>query len=1004
MKKIFLIIVLLLFSQRFFTQSRKGELDKINTNDNYNYLAGNEILMWVGNNGMCAHDPRNDASGFYWPGGENAIITAIFTDGLIWGGKIDDEIRVGGATYRYGLQAGKILPNGDADNPEQEKYRIYKIRKGIIDKDYNEWPVEDGAPWIDIDGDEMFSRSIDKPQSLGDETIWYVMNDLDSSRTHLLYGSEPIGLEVQVTMWASMEMPDVLFKKYIIINKSNTTIKDMYFGQWSEPDVGYASDDYFGCDTTLSLAFCYNADNDDEYYYRLNPPALGYSFLQGPIVEGERKDTALIKGRKIPGYKNLPLTSFILYINAAGTMYRDPQLGTPRGGMEMYNNLQGSLWDGSPVINPINGEPTVFCTPGDPVYGTGWYEGAGWPRGPNPDNRRLLASCGPIVMQPADTQEVVIAVHMARGENNIHSVKKLKDQSKILHEIYNNPDWFKFSITPKLESYAGDGDITLWWNSDAEKFELTDYMLMNSELEDTTYSFEGYRVFQFSDEYGSNPIQIDIYDINNGIELLYDFRNIEGKTVRVPVLRAKDEGLRRWIKINKDYYTNSPLLNGKKYYFGVTAFAYSPSSGNQLLESEPVIIEVIPGREPIDYTRDFDPDDLVKGEHIEGDGDGYAIGKIIDESNLTGDKYEVKIFGDIKTASYSITNTTKDLLIVDKSDEFNSDTLMNEIYDGLMFIINNIGRDSINSFGYNELTHKNKASAIKEIVETANGNGILENPHNVYNQQNSTNSWLITNYITDEGIENINSRDNLGYDNYEMRFTSSGSEYYAVYFPISVIDIRDGTKAANRVPFEFWNLSKNIKLVPKIFDVNENGIWNLNSDGTWETITFVDSPAYVEPLPDKSGICTPEHGIINNFVINGELPETGTVIRINTWKPLREGDIFTITSPKPNFNNLAAAKERINEITVFPNPFYDNTRLYHTDRKVTFTNLPNKVLIRIYTIAGTFVTRLEKDSESPWLDWDLKNSHGGVVGGGIYLAYIEMPGIGNKILKIAVVL
>ena len=28
------------------------------------YIAANEILMWVGNNGMNSHDPRNDASGF----------------------------------------------------------------------------------------------------------------------------------------------------------------------------------------------------------------------------------------------------------------------------------------------------------------------------------------------------------------------------------------------------------------------------------------------------------------------------------------------------------------------------------------------------------------------------------------------------------------------------------------------------------------------------------------------------------------------------------------------------------------------------------------------------------------------------------------------------------------------------------------------------------------------------------------------------------------------------
>ena len=55
--------------------------------------------MWMGNNGMGSHDPRTDGSGFYWPGGESATIAAIFADGLVWGGKVNGEIRVNGSTY-----------------------------------------------------------------------------------------------------------------------------------------------------------------------------------------------------------------------------------------------------------------------------------------------------------------------------------------------------------------------------------------------------------------------------------------------------------------------------------------------------------------------------------------------------------------------------------------------------------------------------------------------------------------------------------------------------------------------------------------------------------------------------------------------------------------------------------------------------------------------------------------------------------------------------------------
>jgi len=82
----------------------------------YDYFSSNQIFMWIGNNGMGSHDPRTDGSGFYWPGGDSATITAIFIDGLVWGGKVNGEIRVNGDTYRFGLQPGKILEDKTADN------------------------------------------------------------------------------------------------------------------------------------------------------------------------------------------------------------------------------------------------------------------------------------------------------------------------------------------------------------------------------------------------------------------------------------------------------------------------------------------------------------------------------------------------------------------------------------------------------------------------------------------------------------------------------------------------------------------------------------------------------------------------------------------------------------------------------------------------------------------------------------------------------------------------
>ena len=59
--------------------------------------------------------------------------------------------------------------------------------------------------------------------------------------------------------------------------------------------------------------------------------------------------------------------------------------------------------------------------------------------------------------------------------------------------------------------------------------------------------------------------------------------------------------------------------------------------------------------------------------------------------------------------------------------------------------------------------------------------------------------------------------------------------------------------------------------------------------------------------------------------------------------------------------------------------------------------------IRIYTLAGVFVQRIDKNSTSPFVDWNLLNADNIPVASGVFLAYVEIPDVGTKILKIAVV-
>ena len=431
--------------------------NKTNTNDHSQYIAINQIFMWVGNNGMGSHDPNTDGNGFYWPGGENATISMLYEDGLVWGAKIDQELRVNGSTYRHGLQAGKILPNGKADDPSLEKYRVYKIRKGweslpfgptrdAYEKDYNEWPIEDGAPYVlDKDGNKI-------PEFVGDEVLWCVSNDMDSSRSRYTYGTLPMGLEQQMTIYGfnkQDDFGDVVFKKYTFLNKGNLTLREMIFAYWSEADVGYVLDDYTGCDTLLKLGYGYNGDNDDDSYGAA-PPAIGYVFLQGPTVQGEVTESAKFLSKWRHGYKNLPMTAFTTFINGDPTgQYVDADMGVAAGSIQFYNFMTGKTKMGVQFVDPHTGVPTNTMLAGDPVAGTGWYEGKGWPTAtqPNglwPGNRRLTMSSGSFTMAPGDTQEVVIGIVVGRGTSNLNSITELKRKTKLVQLVYDSD----FSFDP----------------------------------------------------------------------------------------------------------------------------------------------------------------------------------------------------------------------------------------------------------------------------------------------------------------------------------------------------------------------------------------------------------------------------------------------------------------------------------------------------------------------------------------------------------------------------
>ncbi len=149
----------------------------------------------------------------------------------------------------------------------------------------------------------------------GDQTIWWVFNDMGN--THTETQGQPIGLEIRAQAFAfstNDEINNMTFYSYEIINRSTYELRETYFSQWVDPDLGYAWDDYVGCDVRRGLGYCYNGkatDTPGSGSYTGIPPAVGIDFFQGPYMDADGKDNPKIDIPWIKDHGSAPLQQLL---------------------------------------------------------------------------------------------------------------------------------------------------------------------------------------------------------------------------------------------------------------------------------------------------------------------------------------------------------------------------------------------------------------------------------------------------------------------------------------------------------------------------------------------------------------------------------------------------------------------------------------------------------------------------------------------------------------------
>jgi len=1075
-KFLFLFLIsfsLVLYAEEGNKKDSKG-LNKTQGNPVRTFLNINNISTQIYNDGNSDITPDGN-SGVIFPKGSGK--TAVFESGLLWGAQVagDPQVRVGGSAYRQGLQSGKILSPGVAEDPALPKNRIYRVRPDIYpggpfvdlstaatdeglpatairdqyEKDWNEWPAADGAPFVDNNNNGTYDPTVDIPGVKGaDQTIWFVANDLNAAATIFMYGTNPLGIEMQATIWSYAQtgaLGNMFFRKYKLINKSNITFDSMYVSMWSDVDLGNSTDDFAGCDTTLSLGYCYNANATDDTYKPLPPPAVGFDFFQGPILNGvagedrnkngvdDAADFGIFGGKVVgPGKLNLPMTAFYYFARGDASVV-DPTQGAPQGSTQFYNFFQGKIGlTGVPFVDPNTLQPTPFVLTGDPQTRSGWIDGQLIPAG----DRRIGSASGPFQMAPSDTQEVVVAEICAGaipGTDRLSSIGLLKFYDQQAQLAYDN--FFDLPVAPpapEVNIVTLDKEIVLDWGEAQGKVSATE----SSDAKG--YKFQGYNVYQLPSTSAdvTQGKRIATFDVVDGIGKIEDFFFDPNTGVVAKGVRqfGNDTGIKRYLSIKNDELNGgTPLINGIRYYFAVTSYSFNPDpvAVPNNLENPLIVFTVVPASLNPGVRSQYTAGDTLKFEHSAGVSEGLVIPIVVDPTKLTGDNYKVT-FEDVNGETlWKLTDVTKNQVLLSNQSNVSGDDSYLAV-DGILLKVTGPPAPGMKDWqipsGARRWTFAGGADGFglegfSGAIGNAFGNWFSSSTIGYDKLKNVLIKLAPTDLngdLTDPSDPNVS----FGYRYLRGATGAPAKPEFAPYIinatagyayqdyvknkPFAAFDVESNPPRRLMIGHLENNVAGGLvdgKYWPPDFNVGDNVagsgprewffIYDTDYSETMDPSLAVDILNTITPMiwmgtPARRGDVAFAAG--DEFLILAN--------HINTVQ-----DVFTFTAPMATQSN-ELAKQDVEKINVFPNPYYgaNSEELNKYNRFVTFSHLPAKATIRIFNLAGVLVREIDKNSTSQFERWDLANYSGLPVASGLYITYIDMPEVGKtKILKLAII-
>ncbi len=213
----------------------------------------NRLSLPFNNHGIIADILYEGKDGGWYDEGR-----ILFSGGFFITGKIGNDIWAtcqASASRISDYQPGIV--GSSTDDPKNQLYVIkasdphfgeswqnysYAVLLGAKFYDGNNNGIYDPT---DLNGNGIWDLNEDRPDMLGDETLWCVYNDGVPSELRTFRNMYPLGIEIKQTVFALGEnltgpIENMFFIRYIITNTGTVVqeIDSVIFSGWADPDIG----------------------------------------------------------------------------------------------------------------------------------------------------------------------------------------------------------------------------------------------------------------------------------------------------------------------------------------------------------------------------------------------------------------------------------------------------------------------------------------------------------------------------------------------------------------------------------------------------------------------------------------------------------------------------------------------------------------------------------------------------------------------------------------------